>query len=281
MVSFRSASAGYFKAVGVPFLQGRPFADGGEVATRETVVNATFARRYLTPGEELGSRLSFDDLPGNGADATWYQVVGVVGDIRQTISQSEQPPEVFVPFEQAAWPLSSLVVRSEGAGPSLAVLRETIGSVDPTVVVDRIRPLTAELAAATDDSRTRALLVAAFALTALLLSAVGLYGVLASDVLQRTRELGIRLALGAAPTGIRRSVVRRGLGVVAVGLVLGLGGALLVARGLASRIEGLAGADPTSLLAAAAILLITAGVAGYLPARRAAQTDPAEVLRRD
>ncbi|MEO8451424.1 MAG: FtsX-like permease family protein, partial [Gemmatimonadota bacterium] len=233
-------------------------------------------------GRPLGAEITFDTDPKAAEPPRWYEIVGVVGDIRQTPSQTEQPPEVFIPYHDTFWPLSVFVVRANGDPRGLtAAARRAIASVDPNQVVDAIGPLEEDLVAVTSDSWTRAVMVGLFALTALALAAVGLYGVLASEVAQRQQEIGVRLALGAEPARVLRMVVGGGLGVALVGLGLGALGAAALGSVLASQLYGVRATDLASFVGAGVALLVVAALASYVPARRAARLDPMTALRRE
>ncbi len=282
-ISFRAVSDSYFTVVGAPLVQGRLWRDTEvELGRREVVVNQEFARRYLPPGRVVGALLTFDAKPDAAAETRWYEVVGVVADIRQRLNQPVQPPEVFISYRHTYWPIATLVLRGQGEPGSLATAaREAVRAIDPELIVEGIAPLELELSRASADSRVRTWLVGIFALSALLLAAVGLYGVLASDVAQRRQEIGVRMALGAEPRAVLWMMVRRGLVVTAVGLVAGGIGALVLGRLLASSLFGVAPTDPGAFLAAAATLGLVAFIASFLPARQAAALDPMVALRRE
>ncbi len=280
-ISYRAVSDGYFAVVGTPLLEGRVWRDDLETR-RELVVNQTFARRYLPAGGALGARLTFDVESKPGTQPTWYEVVGVVPDIRQRPNQPAPLPEVYLSYRQTYWPIATLVLRGHGDPRALAgQVRAAVRALDPDLVIDGITPLTDELALATAPSTVRTWLVTIFALAALLLAAIGLYGLLAGDVTQRTHEIGVRLALGAAPAQVRWMLVRRGLGLAGTGLVLGLVGALGLGRLLASLLFGISATDVAAFLGAGLAILLMALVACWLPARRAARLDPSVALRRE
>jgi putative ABC transport system permease protein len=282
-ISYRAVSTGAFAALGVPLLEGRLWREaGGEEPIREVVVNRTFARRYLPAGRAVGSWLTFTVKPDSGQEPVWHEVVGVIGDIRQRANQPVQPPEIFVPYQNTYWPLGRILLRTQGDPRALtARIRETLLRLDPEHVIDGIAPLESEMQLASAESRVRTWLVAVFGLAALLLSGVGLYGVLASDVAQRQQELGVRLALGAHPYRLGWMVVRQGMLVTLVGLVAGLTAALGLGRVLANLLYGVTATDGIALLGAGGTLAVVALLASYLPARRATRLDPVVALRRE
>jgi predicted permease len=297
-ISFRTVSAEYFATAGVP-ITGRTWstdyadyadyadnalgADGADpsAGVREVVVNQTFARRYLpTDRPAEGQRLSFDVNPSRGQERAWYEIVGVVADIRQSLEQEEQPAEIFVPYQRDFWPIAAFVLRTRGEpAATTAAVREVLQRVAPDQVIDRIAPLNMELADLSRDSATRAWLVAVFAGMAVLLAAIGLFGVLSSDVAQRRQEIGVRLALGADAGQVRWMMIRDGLLVSLLGLAIGTAASLGLGQVLASLLYGVTARDASAFAGAGAILFLVAFAASYLPARRAASIPPASALR--
>lgn len=282
-ISYRAVSPGLFEALGVPLLDGRLWRNAdGKDPVRELIVNQTFARQFLPAGRALGSQLTFTVKPESGEQPVWYEVVGVVGDMRQSPTQTEQPPEIFLPYQNSYWAIGRVVLRASGDPRNLtARVRETLLRLDPDHVIDGITPLTSELMLASAESRVRTWLVAVFAMAALLLSAIGLYGVLASDVAQRQQEIGVRLALGAQPGRLGWMIVRQGMTVTLLGLMAGLLAALALGRLLANLLYGVTATDGIAFAAAAGALALVALLASYLPARRASRLDPVVALRRE
>lgn len=281
-ISFRLVSDGYFATVGVPMQSGRIWRETiDSIRPHELVVNQAFARRYLPadrPAE--GTRLTFDVAPKAGTVPEWYEIVGVVGDMRQTLEQTEQPPEVFLPFAESYWPLATFVLRTQGDPASLApAVRAVFARVVPDQVVDRIAPVDLELADLSRASETRTWLVGVFAGMAVLLAAIGLFGVLSSDVAQRRQEIGVRLALGAEAGQVRWMMIRDGLLVSVLGLLIGSAAALAFGQVLASALYGVTPRDVSAFVGAAGVLFVVAFVASWLPARRAAAVDPSSALR--
>ncbi|HWA56734.1 MAG TPA: ABC transporter permease [Gemmatimonadales bacterium] len=282
-ISVRAVSPGYFGVLGIPLIDGRLWLDRpGEPPPREVVVNRTFARRFLPPGHAVGARFTYSVKPKPGETPVWYEVVGVVGDVRQEGKQTDQPPEIWMPYQATYWPVGRFVLRTSGDPRTItSAVRAALLELDPSHVIDGITPLADEMQAATADSRIRTWLVGVFALAALLLSAIGLYGVLASDVAQRQQELGVRLALGAEPRRLGWMVVRQGCVVAVLGLAAGGVASLALGRVIATLLFGVSGVDILAFGAATLALALVALAASWIPARRATRLDPVIALRRE
>lgn len=282
-ISLRAVDPGYFGVLGIPVLEGRVWRDPvGTEPPREVVVNRAFARRFLPPGQAIGTRFTFSVKPKPGEVPEWYEVVGVAGDVRREPRQQEQPPEFWMPYQATYWPIGRILLRFEGdPAPLTSAVRSTLLRLDPGHVIDGIATLPAELRVATAESRVRTWLVALFALAALLLSAIGLYGVLASDVAQRRQEIGVRLALGADPVRLRWMVIRQGGVVALAGLAVGAVSAAGLARFLANLLYGVSATDVVAFALAALALGVVSFLASWIPAGRAARLDPVTALRRE
>jgi predicted permease len=271
----RTVTTGWFEAMGIPVLRGRTpqetdTADKGPVA----VINDSFARKYWPAGNALGQRLRL------AGDPRWWVVVGVVGDVRELGLDAEVRPIMYFPLEQLPTDTLTLVVRSKA--PARDVLRgaqQVLSAVDPRLPAYRSRPLSEMLSASLAQRRFALKLLHGFAGLALMLAGLGLYGVLAYAVTQRTREIGVRMALGARPGQALALVARESAAVVGAGLVLGTAGALATAQFFAGLLFGVGPADPLALLAAVLVLGAVALAATVVPARRAALVDPAVALR--
>jgi putative ABC transport system permease protein len=277
-VVFR-ATPDYFRTLGLPLERGRLFGatDRGEAAP-VALVSEGLARRYWPNRDPLGSRITFGD-PADSA-STWMTVVGVVGDVRQDGPVDPAYPQIYVPLAQVSSRGLLVALRTEGDPLAMVPsVRQALASVDPTLALARIATMDDRLAGTLARPRVNALLLAGFASTALLLAALGIYGVIAYSVVQRARELGIRIALGARRDDVLRLVLRQGMTPVAAGLVLGLGGAAAASRVLQSLLYGVAATDTVTYGAVAAFLTVVAMAASYLPARRAARSDPMMALR--
>ena len=266
-------STGYFRTMGIPQLEGRDFeeqdtADVPSVA----VVNDTMARQ-LWPGlDPIGRRVRL-------RDAGWVTVVGVVGDVRHSGPSEPTQPQVYTTHEQDARIFACVVARTAGDPMAMAApMRAAIWSVDKDQPVWKVRAMEELVAGSRGTARALSLLVGVFAAVALGLAGVGIYGVMAYAVSQRTREIGIRMALGAASGRVLRLVVGRALALTGVAIVIGAIGATALARLLGTLLFGVGPADPLTFAAAAVALGTVGALAAYLPARRAARIDPVRAL---
>jgi putative ABC transport system permease protein len=242
------------------------------------VVSETFARRYWAGRSPLGARITL----GNPLDSTstWMTVVGVVGDVRQEGPAAPAYPQLYLPLAQA--PGRSMVIALRTAGDPSALtpgVKRAVASLDPGLALGRVATMEERLSGVMARPRVNAALLGGFAATALVLAALGIYGVIAYGVSQRTRELGIRMALGARSDDVLRLVLRQGLTPVAAGLALGLTAAAAASRALRGLLYGVAATDLATYGVVAAFLAAVALVASYLPARRAASADPVIALR--
>ena len=269
-------SPDYLGTMGIPLIAGRHFTERDrEPAPTPIIVNATFARRYW-PGEDaLGKRLRFDD-----DEETWMTVVGIAADSRNRGLELEPQPLMYIPYHVFPLPFMSLVARSPGGTAAVAAaVRGEVRRLDPDLPVDPPRPLDDVLRASVAEPRFRAMLLGLFAVTALALAAIGLYGLISYSVAQRTREIGIRVALGAQPGEVIWPIVREGLVLALAGVGVGVMGALVVTKILAAFLFGVTPTDPLTFALVSAGLLGVALLASYIPSRRAARVDPLEALR--
>jgi len=272
---------GYFAAAGIRFLEGRSFMrpDPPRVAL-EVVVSRAFAERYWQTDSPIGNRIR---LMVNGP---WYIVVGVVGSVRDSALDRSVDQTVYCPLLPARadvrWAPRDLafVVRTEGdPAASTAAVRSVVRELDPTLPVYRLRSLTEIVADASARRSVTFLLLACATGVAILLGAIGLYGVMSYVVALRTREVGLRLALGAQPSEVTRTVCGQGLAVAAVGIAAGLAGSIMLTRFLAALLFEVSTTDPAVLVLSSIGLLLVAAIATWLPARRAASIDPLLALR--
>lgn len=276
--TLRVGTPDYLKALGVKLVAGRLLDTGdGPDAPRAIVINETMARTYWPNANPLGGRIQVV------APDTWYTIVGIVGDVRERGYEPSMKSGVYLSFGQAltTWAQPEyLVVRTSGAPESIApALRQIVTSVDADQPVASVRTMETILDRNVADRRQQIVLLGSFAALAVLLASIGLYGVLSYAVAQRSREIGLRLALGATTASVIRMVLGRGAALTAVGLVIGGALAWASARTMTSLLRGVTASDP-STYAGVAVLLATIGlVASYLPARRAARLDPSDVLR--
>jgi len=271
----RVVTPGWFEAMGIRLLSGRELQETDTAdKTPVAVINRSFARKHWPTDDALGRRLR---LTG---DPRWWTVVGVVGDVREFGLDAEVRPIMYFPFEQLPNSTLSLVVRSKA--PAQEVLRgaqQVLLAIDPLATAYQARPVSEMLAASLAQRAFALKLLHGFAMLALMLAGLGLYGVLAYTVTQRTREIGVRMALGARPAQALALVARESAAVVGAGLLLGLAGVLATARVFATLLFEVGPSDPLALLGALLVLGAVALVATLLPARRAALVDPAIALR--
>jgi predicted permease len=277
----RVITPGYFKALRIPLYRGRFFDENdGANAPLVAIVNETMARTYWPNQDAIGKQFK---LGAAAAPTPWIQVVGVVGDVRQM--GLDQPPrqEMYFPYRQARdnyMMMQDLVVLTRGTHTDLGnTLRRLVRSIDPDDPVSNVMPLSEVVNQDIAPRRLRAYLLSGLAGIALMLACVGIYGVITYLVTQRTHEIGIRAALGAAPHDIVRSVLGRGVRLALLGMSIGLGGAALSGRLIASLLFGVKPCDPLTFAMAAVLLAAVALLASYIPARRATKIDPVVALR--
>ncbi len=269
---------GYFRALKIPLRAGRVFDEHDNENSRHVViVNEAFVRRFLPQTNPLGERILRDQE--NGADD--LEIVGVVGDAKQTSLGAEVTPEFYQPFAQAPGRRVWLTLRTRSAQLAGlgAAIRRVVHEQDPAVFVGNLRTMDFLLARNLAQPRFNMMLLGGFAAVALLLAAIGIYGVIAYSVAQRTREIGIRMALGAQRTDMLRMVLRQSLSVVVIGLVIGLAAAFAATRLLASLLYGVGANDLFTYASVVFLLGATAFFASYIPARRAMKVDPMVALR--
>jgi putative ABC transport system permease protein len=273
---FRGASALYFETLGVPLLRGRAFdAHDRADAERVAIVSQGLARRHWGAEDPVGKRISTD------RGQTWSRIVGVAGDVRQTgLAVSEPPDVVYASFGQFPGYTSTLFVRTIGDPTLLAdKVRAEVRALDPQVAVSNVRSLDTIRHDALASPRLTAFLLGLFAFVALAISAAGLAGVLAYSISQRTREIGIRMALGAERGSVLRMLLGQGLVSVAIGLLIGLVGALGLSRLVSGLLFGVAPTDVMCFVGSAVVLIVVAVAACFLPAHRATGIDPMLALR--
>jgi putative ABC transport system permease protein len=278
-----NVTPGYFETMRIPLVAGRQLNEQDMLpdSPRAVVINESFAKRKL-PGQDPIGRLVCLRC-GLGKDGSpWSTIVGVVGDVRQLSLDVNSEDAVYVPSSRWYWAETtmSLVVRARGDAALLVpAIRSAIWSVDKDQPIVRVATMQTLVTTSQAQRRFAMVIIEAFALVALLLAATGLYGVLAGSVTERTREIGIRLALGATPALILRLVVRQGLSVTVAGVAGGILGAVGASRALISLLFGISWLDPATYVEASALLVGISIIACWLPAWRAAQVDPAITLR--
>jgi predicted lysophospholipase L1 biosynthesis ABC-type transport system permease subunit len=243
------------------------------------IVNDAFARRFIgDPSTAVGQRLVVSSPGGQNA----VEIVGVVGNVRHRALDHPPEPELYTPLAQTFMFPMAFVVRTAGSPAAVAgAVRQAAYGVDRTVPVAEMQPLATLLAESLGRPRLLAQLLSVFAAIGLLLGVVGVYGVIAHRVRQQERELGIRLAIGAAPRAVAALVVRQAMAIALAGVAVGLPLAFALAHVMRTQVFGIAPRDPFTFVALPALVLAAALVASYLPARRAARLDPAGTMRRE
>jgi predicted permease len=274
LVPMEVGNANYFRTLGIPIVRGRGFLDTDREDAPHVVVVSEAAARLFWPGQDpIGKRLRFFKY-----DTTWRTVVGVSDDIHYRTLR-EATPTVTMPYRQYYWQ-GMLAVRSATDPAALVpAIRRAIAEVEPDVTLWRTQTMDDFLAGPLAQPRLSALLLSMFGFVALALAALGLYGIMATTVREQTREIGVRMALGATPGQVRGEVLRRAMAVSALGAAVGLAGALAASRVIASLLFQVSPTDPVALAGACAALLIVALIAAYLPARHASRVDPARALQ--
>jgi len=278
-------SADYFRTLGIPLLAGRTLTAADRAGTAPVaVVNETGARRFW-PGETaIGKRVWFGTTTGPFADrAHAVEIVGVVGDVKyEGVEQPDSPyrADFYTSYLQFSFPDTMMIVKARGAADALPpAMRTAVASVDPALPIYDAMTLDERIGAAISRPRFNATLLTAFAGAAVLLAAIGVYGVLSYSVSSRMREIGVRLALGADARRVVSLVLGQGLRLAAIGAGIGLAAALAAARFLQGLVAGVSASDPRLLAASAVLMTAVAGLAAFLPARRASAIDPIVVLR--
>jgi putative ABC transport system permease protein len=273
-----SISPGYFQTLGIPLLRGRDVAltDTGAGAG-VAVIDQTMAEAEWPGQDPIGKRVSV----GNPSDAdSWLTVIGIVGNAKRADLQSGPRPALYLPHTAFTLPYMSVVVRSEADEETIATaVRSAVHAIDPELPVQDVETFDRVLQRVNGQPRFRAVLIGAFAATALLLAAVGLYGLISYTVAQRRPEMAVRLALGATPGQVGRLVVGQGLALAGVGIVLGIAGALAATRLIAGLLFSVSATDPAVYTALAVLLLAVAAAACAVPARRAMRVEPMAALR--
>jgi putative ABC transport system permease protein len=278
-VHFRAALPNYLPGMGMPILKGRGLSSSDTARSQPVaVVNEALVARMLSGREPLESELVIDEPDG----VVVRRIVGIVRDVRGSGNDLRARPEVFVPYAQSPLTLASFVVRSGQAGAQVeAGIRRVVGAFDPALPVDRVELLRAVVEKSVDVQRFFALLMGAFAVVAVLLAFVGVYAVAAWSVTQRTREIGVRLAVGATPGDISRLVLRYGAAVGLSGAIAGSLCAAAATRLIESYLYGFPARQPALLAALAVTFALIVTLASYMPARRAMRVDPMVALRTD
>jgi putative ABC transport system permease protein len=275
---YRVVTPGYFRALGIPLRKGRFFGDRDEAQARKVaIINESMARVFWPRQSPIGKRFRI-----NAPEQGWIEVVGEVGDVRHHGLQSGSDPEFYFPHAQMPSPFMSLVIRTASDPRALiAAARSQIHSVDKYQPVSQIRTMEQVLGESISSQRSTMSLLGIFAVLALFLATIGLYGLMSHSIAQRTHEIGIRMALGAEKTDVLRLVVKEGMKLAGVGIAVGMLASLALTRLLSSQLFGIPPHDPFTFLVVALFLTTVAFFACYIPARRATKVDPIVALRHE
>src|SRR6185369_10019490 len=268
---FFTTGVNYFKTIGIPLIKGRDFDDRDKHgSTPVAIVSEAFARQYFPNEDPIGKRIKPGISSIEGEDSTMRDIVGVVGDVRNIELSSESKPAYYVPQTQVPFSQMVTVVKTTSEPHSLiSTVTKEVAAMDPDVPLFGVRTMQEFLSASVAAPRFNTTLLSIFAGVALVLTIVGLYGVMSYSVAQRTNEIGIRLALGAQSRDVLLMVVRQGSILILVGLVFGLAGAYALTRLIASLLFGVTTKDPLTFVAVAVVLAVVALLACYIPALRA------------
>ncbi len=273
-------SAGYFRTLGVPLIAGRTFTqDDTETSLQVGLINAKLAREFFPRGDAVGKRFIFGHLSNTSAPK-WIEIVGVVGDTKLYGLANPARLEVYVPFSQSPSSHMNLLVKSAVDPTAMtSAVRDVVASVDKDQPIFAISTMNRLLHDSVSTQTFTLILLGLFSSVALVLAAIGIYGVISYSVAQRTRDIGIRMALGASPGNILQNILGLGLWLTGAGLGLGLIGAFAVTRVLSSLLYGVQSTDAVTFSAVSLVLAVVALIASYLPARRAMLVDPMVALR--
>jgi putative ABC transport system permease protein len=277
-IDYSAASPDYFASLGIPLLAGRGFSDADNAtAPAVAIINRAMAAKYWPNQNPLGQRLKIGSYDGK---ENWKTIVGIVGDIRQHRLSKPPAPIFYSPYAQDPWTFMTVVARTANPPASAAsALISTIHDVDPDEAVDRVRTMDEVASRSVSPARSLLEMIAAFSGAALLLAGIGVFGVVSFNVGQRTQEIGIRLALGASPGQVLRSILFEGLRLASFGIAIGGLGTLLLRRVLSQLLYSVSPTDPSTLAAVAGVLILTVVAACWIPARRATRVDPMVALR--
>ena len=275
----RVVTPDYFQTMGIPHLRGRSFTEQDQGNTPGVViVNEALANRYWPNEDAIGKRLgSFEEVPGK---QKWLEIVGVVGNVRHKASEMEVMEEVSFPYKQSPGDFMNLVVRTTSDPASMVpAIRSQVLSVDKDQPVSDIMTMDQRVAKSVAAKRFVMFLLGAFSILALGLASVGIYGVMAYLVTQRTQEIGVRMALGAQKRDVLKLVVRKGMALAIIGAAIGLVASLALTRLMRSLLFEVTPTDWLTFVTASTVLLIAALLASYIPAHRATKVDPLTALR--
>ncbi len=279
----RFVTAGYFSAMGIPLLKGRDFNDRDQPDTQQVmVVNQALARKFWPNEEAIGKRISFSKR-----NPKWYEIVGVVGNVKHRGLDSEDRPEIYISAMQPLFadgniPGMYLAIRTTSRpDAAVATVRSELATIDPDLPIANVMTMEDRISESVSPRRFNLFLFALFAVLALLLAAIGIYGIMSFSVSQRTQEIGIRMALGANRADVLRLILQNGFTLALIGIAVGLGVAFAATRLMSTLLFDVSATDPATFLIDAAVLAIIGLVACYIPAQRATKVDPMVALRNE
>ena len=274
-IDWRIVSPGYFQSMGIPLLQGRDFTDAdGPTAPPVMIISRATAKKFWADANPIGHTLRRSANP-----TTAFTIVGVVGDVRST-ALTQESPALYYPMATRAWPLMDVVVRTDASPETLLpAIRQKVHELDAELALANVRTMDQWLSNSAAQPRLNTVLLVVFACVALLIASIGIYGVIAYSVSQRTGEIGVRMALGATPSDMLRLVVGEGMKLALIGIVAGLLGGLALGRAVSSLVFGVPVRDPLTFTGVAVVLAGVALAACTIPALRASRVDPIVALR--
>jgi predicted permease len=281
---YRAINSDYFRAMSIPLQKGRAFTDRDtKDAPGVAIINEAFANRYFPNEDPLGKRLHIDtqvELATYGGKTIPREIVGVVSDLKNTVTQTRPVPEMYVPYLQNPHRTMTVVLLNGSDSASLAnTVRHEVRNLDGNLPVFNIKTMAQLRDEAIAQQRFFTLLLSMFAVVALVLAIVGIYGVLAYSVTQRTREIGIRMALGAHPSDVLKMILKQGMWLVSIGLIIGLVAAIVLTRIVYNMVYGAGGADVLTFVGVSLVMILAALSACYISARKATKVDPLKALQ--
>jgi putative ABC transport system permease protein len=275
------ASPDYFRALGIPIKRGRAFSDADRSgATPVVMVNETFARRYFNGEDPIGKRMRLGSR--SKREFPWMTVVGIVGDVRASRVTAKFAATFYMPIAQEPESSLALVVRTTIPPEQLAEpMRKMVLGLDPDEPVYGVQTMTQVVATSIASERLATILVTGFASLAVMLALMGIYSVVSYSVVSRTRDIGIRMALGAQSSDVVLLLMKQALALVGIGIAIGIAGAYGLSQVLTSLLHGVSPTDPATFTGTLTLMALTATLASFIPARRALRLDPIKALRQE
>lgn len=273
----RVADPGYFTAMGIPVLRGRNFTDDEAAEARHVVlISEAMARKHFAGEDPLGKRITVE-MAENPVPT---EIVGVVGDVKYESLVDETKPMVYFPPPDLPYPYMTLIIRTDGDPAAITpAVRREIQAIDPDQPILDVRTMNQVMAEAVARGRFNTLLIGLFAVIATFIAAVGIFGVMNYSVTLRTREIGLRMALGAQQRDVLRLILKQGLLLTLIGIAISIAGALALTRVMSRLLFGVAATDPATFAAIVLLLSLVSLIACYVPARRATRVDPMTAMR--